>query len=144
MNENRNLKDALFTCDKQSKYDRELIYRQVQAIKILDDKNIEMARTKNLTLNPLYDPSKRADLYGQTLNTEEGPQHEIDIIKTLNLAFSTDKVLEALLTEKNQEPEEKTPRLSQGPGQGKEENGAVKSKLFFAYLLNLLVLEQKV
>lgn len=103
MTENRNLKDALFQCDKQSKYDRELIYRQVQAIKILDEKNIEMARNKNLTLNPLYDPLKRSDLYGQAMNTEDGPTHEIDIIKTLNLAFSTDKVLEILLNEKNQE-----------------------------------------
>ena len=104
--EKKALKEQLAQYEKKMNADKNLILKQLQTIKLLDEKLSEISRNRHQTLNPLYDSSKRNDLYRNKQLADIGQKSELETISALNLAFSTDEVLEKLLEEQDKELEE--------------------------------------
>lgn len=116
VSENKAQKERLAAYEKRMKSDRDLIARQLQTIKLLDEKNTDISRVKCLTLNPLYDSVKRKEIYRNKNLADAGTKSELENIKTLNLAFSSDEVLEKLLEEQDQELEEEELKIAKAKG----------------------------
>lgn len=104
--ERKALKEQVAQYEKKMNADKNLIHKQLQTIKLLDDKLSEISRARHQTLNPLYDSNKRNDLYRNKQLVDAGQKSELETISALNLAFSTDEVLEKLLEEQDKELEE--------------------------------------
>jgi len=100
------LKEQLVFYEKKMKSDKDLIHKQLRTIRLLDEKNTELAKTRHITLNPLYDAAKRKDIYRQKTSDELQEKPSLEDLKELNLAFSTDVVLERVLEEQDRELEE--------------------------------------
>jgi len=106
MQELKTVKGQLLAYEKKMKHDRDLSHRQLQAIKMLDEKLVTMAKGKEYTLNALYDPAKRNSIYYQNNKGDYHENYEMETVNTLNLAFSSDQVLADLLDERAQEQNE--------------------------------------
>jgi len=114
VDEIKSLKEQLAQSEKKALNDKHLIHKQLQAIKLLDEKNSEISRAKHLTLNPLYDHSKRNEIYRQKKTTKDDTKSTLETIKMLNLAFNSDPILEKLLEEQDKELEREELRRKGG------------------------------